>query len=97
MTGVQTCALPICHKNDTEVLKTFIGSEAGYIGMIGSRNKISQVRDKFLSQGWATPEQWSKIHTPIGLQIHSKTVQEIALSIAAQLVLIRYQINHNHE
>jgi xanthine dehydrogenase accessory factor len=85
------------HKNDTEVLKTFIGSGAGYIGMIGSRNKISQVRDKFFSQGWATPEQWSKIHTPIGLQIHSKTVQEIALSIAAQLVLIRYQINHNHE
>lgn len=85
------------HKNDAEVLKTFIGSEAGYIGMIGSRNKISQVREKFLSQGWTTPEQWSKIYTPIGLEIHSKTVQEIAISIAAQLVLIRYQINQNHE
>jgi xanthine dehydrogenase accessory factor len=84
------------HKNDAEVLKTFIGSEAGYIGMIGSRSKILQVRDKFLSQGWATPEQWSRIFTPIGLEIHSKTVQEIAISIAAQLVLIRYQINHNH-
>lgn len=84
------------HKNDAEVLKTFIGSDAGYIGMIGSRSKISQVRDKFLSQKWATPEQWSRIYTPIGLEIHSKTVQEIAISIAAQLVLIRYQINNNH-
>lgn len=85
------------HKNDSEVLRTFIGSDAGYIGMIGSRKKIVQVREQFITKGWATSEQWDKIYAPIGLNINSKTVQEIAVSIAAQLVQVRYQLNKNNE
>ncbi len=81
------------HKNDAEVLKLFIDSGAGYIGMIGSKRKVAQVREKFINEGWATPEKWTKIYTPIGLDIHSKTVQEIALSIAAQMVKVRYELN----
>ncbi|MDO8951448.1 MAG: XdhC family protein [Draconibacterium sp.] len=80
------------HKKDADVLRKFIFSNAGYIGMIGSRRKIVQVRDSFLKNGWATESQWNKIHTPIGLEIGSKTVQEIALSIAAQLVQVRNQL-----
>ena len=79
------------HKNDSDVLKKFIGSKAAYIGMIGSRSKIALVKKQFLEKGWATIEQWNKIHAPIGLKIHSKTVQEIAISIAAQLVQVRYK------
>jgi len=82
------------HKNDADVLRKFIGSDAGYIGMIGSRKKIIQVRESFLGNAWATPEQWNKIYTPIGLEIGSKTVQEIALSIAAQLVNVRNQLKN---
>lgn len=81
------------HNNDSEVLKHFIRSEVGYIGMMGSRKKVVQIREHFLKNGWATPEQWEKLHTPIGLPIQSKTVQEIALSIAAQLVQARSQLN----
>jgi xanthine dehydrogenase accessory factor len=81
------------HKNDSEVLKHFIRSGAGYIGMMGSRKKVLQVREHFIKNGWATPEQWEKVYTPIGLPIHSKTVQEIAVSIAAQLVQVRSQLN----
>ncbi len=84
------------HQNDSEVLKTFIGSPAGYIGMMGSKRKIVQVKEQFLEEGWATNEQWNKVFTPIGIDIHSKTVQEIAVSIAAQLVLVRNQLNQNH-
>ena len=80
------------HKKDADVLRKFIFSNAGYIGMIGSRRKIVQVRDSFLKNGWATESQWNKIHTPIGLEIGSKTVQEIAVSIAAQLVQVRSQL-----
>ena len=83
------------HKNDADVLRKFIGSNAGYIGMIGSRRKIAQVRETFLNKGWATIEQWEKIHTPIGLEISSKTVQEIALSIAAQLVQVRHKLKND--
>ena len=47
------------------------------------------MRTNFLSNGLATDIQWSEIHAPIGLDIKSQTVEEIALSIAAQLVLVR--------
>ena len=83
------------HKNDGEVLKSFIGSNAGYIGMIGSKKKIAQVKQKFLEKGWATKEQWNSVYTPIGLEINSKSVQEIAVSIAAQLIQVRFELNKN--
>jgi xanthine dehydrogenase accessory factor len=82
------------HKNDADVLKKFIVSKAGYIGMIGSRRKIVQVRESFLKSGWATINQWKNIFTPIGLEIGSKTVQEIAVSIAAQLIQVRNQLKN---
>jgi len=74
------------HKNDAGALKSCIGSKAAYIGMIGSARKIALMRNKFIDEGLATPEQWEAIHAPIGLEIHSKTVQEIAISIASQLI-----------
>jgi xanthine dehydrogenase accessory factor len=57
--------------------------------MIGSRNKIAAMRSEFIENGLATPDQWEKVYTPIGLDIKSRTVEEIAISIAAQLVLVR--------
>ncbi len=83
------------HKNDVDVLKIFIGSDAGYIGMIGSKSKIKQIKNKFIDNGWANEKQWNKIYTPIGLNIHSKTVNEIAVSIAAELIKVRFELNHN--
>ncbi len=82
------------HKNDADVLRKFIVSKAGYIGMIGSRRKIVQVRESFLKSGWATIDQWENIFTPIGLEIGSKTVQEIAVSIAAQLIQVRNHLKN---
>lgn len=77
------------HSYDTETLRACISSPAAYIGMIGSRRKIKLIREKFISEAWSTAEEFDRIAAPIGLEIHSKTVEEIAVSIAAQLVLIR--------
>jgi len=77
------------HTQDGEALKACIGSKAAYIGMIGSSHKIGIMRKQFVEKQWATPEQWASIYTPIGLDIGSKTVEEIAISIAAQLVEVR--------
>ena len=77
------------HRQDGEALKPLLGSDAAYVGMIGSRHKAAHMKKEFLANGWATPEQWETIHTPIGLPIGSKTVQEIAISIAAQLIEVR--------
>jgi xanthine dehydrogenase accessory factor len=84
------------HKDDAEALRACIGNEVAYIGMIGSRKKIALMRETFIDKGWAAPEQWEKIHSPIGIDIHSRTVQEIAVSIAAQLIQVRNQRTFAH-
>lgn len=81
------------HRKDAEALRQCISSDAAYIGMIGSVRKIELMRKKFLEEGWATLLQFNRVHAPIGIKIDSKTVEEIAVSIAAQLVLVRSQIN----
>jgi xanthine dehydrogenase accessory factor len=77
------------HKDDAAALKPCIGSDLAYTGMIGSKNKIAAMRINFIENGWATGKQWDEIHAPVGLDIKSQTVEEIAISIAAQLVLVR--------
>lgn len=77
------------HVNDNKALKDCIGKGLAYVGMIGSKNKVTMMKKDFIRHGWATPEEWDKIHAPIGLDIKSQSVQEIAISIAAQLVLVK--------
>lgn len=80
------------HKHDGAALRQCISSEAAYIGMIGSVRKIKLMRKKFQEEGWATSRQFDRVCAPIGIDIQSKTVEEIAVSIVAQLVLVRSQI-----
>ncbi len=77
------------HQHDTECLKKVLGSGAAYIGMIGSKAKVAGVKRSSLGEGWASESDWDRIHSPIGLEIGSKSVQEIAVSIAAELILER--------
>ncbi len=77
------------HQKDAEALGAAIGRPAAYVGMIGSGRKIEIMHCEFLESGRATAEAWAKVHAPIGIEIGSKTVEEIAVSIAAELVLVR--------
>jgi xanthine dehydrogenase accessory factor len=77
------------HQKDAEALRAAVGRPAAYIGMIGSKRKIELMQCEFLESGWATAEKWAAIHAPIGLDIGSRTVEEIAVSIAAELVRVR--------
>ena len=77
------------HKDDAEALKPCIGSGVAYIGMIGSRRKVAAMKNEFIEKGYATIEQWNKIYAPVGIDIGSQTVEEIAVSIAAQIVKVR--------
>ncbi len=81
------------HRTDIEALKSCIGSNAAYIGVIGSRRKTALMGQKFQVEKWATPEEWSFVHTPVGIDIHSRTVNEIAVSILAELIKERHEIN----
>jgi xanthine dehydrogenase accessory factor len=77
------------HSSDAQALKPCIGSGAAYVGLMGSKVKVATMRAKFLENKWATETEWDEIFTPIGLEIGSQTVEEIAVSIAAQLVRVR--------
>jgi len=76
------------HLYDSFVLEQAIKTNARYIGMIGSKKKISilfqNLKEKGISQ--KTLEQ---VHAPIGLEINSETPEEIAVSIAAELIKVR--------
>jgi xanthine dehydrogenase accessory factor len=85
------------HKHDADALRACIGSGAAYVGMIGSRKKISLMRKNSIEEKWATPRQWEQIHAPIGLPIRSESEQEIAIRIAAQLVLVRNSKIHAYD
>jgi len=77
------------HAKDAEALRAVVRRQAAYLGMIGSRTKIEIMHREFLGKGWATAEEWARVRAPIGLEIGSKTVEEIAISIAAELVQFR--------
>lgn len=76
------------HKNDAEVLEWVLKGPAAYVGMIGSRRKTRIVYDHLTSRG-VDPKLFQDVHAPIGLDIDAETPQEIAVSIAAELVKVR--------
>jgi len=85
------------HKSDAYALRQCIGSKAAYIGMLGSARKVRLIREQFLQEAWATTAQFDRIYAPIGIDTESETVQEIAVSIAAQLAIVRRQKRNNPE
>lgn len=78
------------HQADREVLLQAMRTSATYIGCIGSRNKIART-NAFLMENGVTEAELKRIHAPIGLPIQAQTPEEIAISVAAELILHRAQ------
>ena len=76
------------HQHDESALHSVVESDARYIGLIGSRRKIKLIFDDLLDEG-VPIEKLQRVYAPIGLDINSKTVPEIAVSIASQLIQVR--------
>jgi xanthine dehydrogenase accessory factor len=76
------------HMHDQTVLEQALGTDAGYIGMIGSRTKRDASYKSLLEKGF-TQSDISRVHSPIGLNIGAHTPAEIAVSIAAEMIQIR--------
>ena len=82
------CIMTRGHKADTISQAYAVKTPAHYIGLIGSRKKVEGVKAKLRSMG-ITEEEIARVTTPIGLDIKAETPEEIAISIAAQLILVR--------
>jgi xanthine dehydrogenase accessory factor len=77
------------HRNDLDALEALAPRDLRYLGLIGSRAKVARIYDQLLADGRASLEQLSRVHAPIGLDIGAITPQEIAVSIAAELIAVR--------
>ena len=76
------------HAHDEIVLRGALRTPAAYIGMIGSRKKRETVYERLLADGY-TQNDISRVHSPIGLEIGAETPEEIAVSIAAEMIKVR--------
>ncbi len=76
------------HQFDEGALRLIIDSSAAYIGMIGSRRKVLLVYKRMLADGYDVAKL-RHIYAPLGLEIGAETVEEIAVSIVAELIKVR--------
>jgi xanthine dehydrogenase accessory factor len=79
------CVLTHDHKFDVPLLKVALGSPAGYIGAMGSRRTNDERAERLKAEG-ITDEQFARIKAPIGLDIGSRTPNEVAVAVAAEIV-----------
>jgi xanthine dehydrogenase accessory factor len=76
------------HNHDEEALYHLAPTKCGYVGMIGSKRKIRMIFEDLVAKGIA-PEALERVHAPLGYNIGSQTVPEIAVSIVAELIACR--------
>ena len=76
------------HMGDYDVLKDALKQKSAYVGMIGSRKKNSMLFDMLRKEGYSE-DDIARVHAPIGLSIQAETPEEIAISIAAEMIQVR--------
>jgi len=76
------------HDGDKEALKSIIGKNLKYIGMMGSSKK-SQSIFKHLTDEGIDPSLFDKVETPVGIEIEAESPEEIAISIAAEIIKVK--------
>ncbi|MEE9285576.1 MAG: XdhC/CoxI family protein [Dehalococcoidia bacterium] len=77
------------HKLDDVALMEAARSNAGYVGLLGSRRKAVMIFRDLLRQG-ISEERVREIHAPVGLDLGGRTPDEIALSIMAEIVAVKH-------
>jgi len=76
------------HLHDHSILRQALRSPAFYIGMNGSQRKRDEIYKALMKEGFSRDEL-ARVHAPIGLPIEAETPEEIAVSIAAELIQFR--------
>lgn len=76
------------YRTDDLALKAVLNKEFKYLGLLGSKSKIEKMLDDYRKDG-VKEKFLQRIHTPIGLPIKSQTPEEIAISIAAEIINVK--------
>lgn len=77
------------HNHDADVLADWIQKPFAFLGMIGSTRKFRLISEGFSQKKIASPEQLQKVACPVGLPINAVGVNEIAVSVMAQMIEVR--------
>ncbi|WP_343670602.1 XdhC family protein [Chitinophaga sp.] len=73
------------YRSDDVVIRALLYKQFRYIGMLGSEAKIKQLFEEYQAAG-ISPQLLQRIHAPVGMPIKSQTPEEIAVSIAAEII-----------
>ncbi len=73
---------------DAAGMPALLATPAAYIGVIGSRRRWATTV-KELQQNGVTAESIARVHSPMGLELHAETPEEIAVSIMAEILMVR--------
>ncbi len=76
------------HAHDKEVLSLLSRKNVKYLGMMGSKEKVAAIKNQIINDGF-TPDELHHLHSPIGISISSETPDEIAISIAAEIIQVK--------
>jgi xanthine dehydrogenase accessory factor len=84
------------HKNDYDVLAQALKTDACYIGLVGSRTKIGKTRERLSGDGFPE-EAFDRVYAPIGTAIKAETPEEIAISIAGEMIRVRAELRGSNK
>ena len=73
------------YSDDVDALASLLPEAFPYIGVMGSPVKLQKIKEELLSRGFGDTD-WERITAPVGLPIESDTPEEIAVSVAAQIL-----------
>ena len=80
--------MTVGYRSDEQILRGLFSKKLKYLGMLGSRAKVETMLENLKKDGFDT-DFLAKIHAPIGLDIKSQTPEEIAVSIAAEIIKVK--------
>ncbi|MFC2094068.1 XdhC family protein [Bacteroidota bacterium] len=79
------------HAGDKDTLKSVISKDVKYIGLMGSKRKIKSIFDALRDDG-VDEKLFELVHTPIGIEIEAESPEEIAVSVAAEIIKVKNRI-----
>lgn len=82
------------YKTDLALLKKYLFLDLPYIGLLGPKKRMLKMQDELVEDGFEVNlETMSNLYAPVGLDIGAESPEEIALSIAAEIVAVFRQRN----
>lgn len=77
------------HAMDRDILAYCLKKPHAYLGMIGSKRKVSQTKKNFIEGKIASEQELAGVDMPMGLDINAESPEEIAISLLAKLISVK--------